>query len=106
MLSPILGYDPGISPNDPTAPIRGIALVVFALCVVSVLLWAIIRSATRGHSSPAVGAADNRPGNFRVVGIDRKTKLDVVRVIEAASQANAVAKAELDGILVTAASRV
>ena len=54
---------------------------------------------------PSVPPGRDGPGRFRVHGVDRQTGEDVVREVEAASSANAKAKAELQGIAVTGVER-
>jgi hypothetical protein len=46
------------------------------------------------------------PGKFRIEGVDRATKMDTVWHVDAASEGNARAKAELEGIIVTRVDRV
>jgi hypothetical protein len=46
------------------------------------------------------------PGKFRVVGVSKTTREDVFLDVDAASQANAKAKAEIEGIVVTKVYRV
>ena len=41
------------------------------------------------------------PGMYRVEGVDRATKMDTTLHVHASSAANAKAKAELDGVIVT-----
>lgn len=45
------------------------------------------------------------PGRYRIKGVDRNKKNDVIRDIEADSAANAKIKAELDGIIVTSITK-
>jgi hypothetical protein len=45
------------------------------------------------------------PGHYRIDGVNRNTKEDVVRDIKADSLANAKVKAELDGIIVTSITK-
>jgi hypothetical protein len=45
------------------------------------------------------------PGHYRIEGVDRNTKNDVTRDVQADSLANAKVKAELDGIVVTSITK-
>ncbi len=53
------------------------------------------------YSTPTDG-----PGHYRIQGVDRSTKQYATRDIEADSAANAKVKAELDGIVVTAVTKI
>lgn len=58
---------------------------------------------------PAPAAAQptpDGPGSFRIVGVDRDTRMDTTWYCDAQTPANARAKGELEGILVTAVERV
>jgi hypothetical protein len=46
------------------------------------------------------------PGKFHITGVDRATKMDTTWYCDAASEANAKAKGELEGIIVTRVDRV
>jgi len=52
---------------------------------------------------PAVPVTDSNdgPGRYRIAGVVRKTGVDIKMHVEAATMANARAKAELNGVLVT-----
>jgi hypothetical protein len=45
------------------------------------------------------------PGRFRVIGVDRESRMDTTWHCQAESEANARVKAELEGIIVTAVER-
>jgi hypothetical protein len=87
----------------------------------AILAWIIsfaIRSALKKNEGPlprakVISAPANLsdsildgPGRFRIVGVDRATKMDTTWFCEAQSIGNAQAKAELEGIVVTAIDRV
>ena len=46
------------------------------------------------------------PGRYRIDGVNRATKEDVIREVQANSAANAKAKAEIDDILVTTVTKI
>jgi hypothetical protein len=48
---------------------------------------------------------EDRPGRFRINGVDRQTKLDTTWYVQADSVANATVKAELEGIIPTKIER-
>ncbi|MGD0387824.1 MAG: hypothetical protein ABSC42_02620 [Tepidisphaeraceae bacterium] len=70
------------------------------------------RTAKIPHDYPGVtvipdySPTTDGPGRYRIEGVNRATKEDVVREIQANSAANAKAKAELDDILVTAVTKI
>lgn len=79
------------------------------------LLGAIIRSAVKGAVSPAKSpplatrpaspafpvSPKSGPTRYRIVGVDKASRMEVTDVITATTPDNARAKAELDGVLVT-----
>lgn len=75
------------------------------------LIWAVSNPPARDPLPPpsldatrvalATFPAQALPGRYRVTGVDRASKLDVVQYIEAESAANARAKGELAGTIVT-----
>ncbi|MGD0540595.1 MAG: hypothetical protein ABSB33_03655, partial [Tepidisphaeraceae bacterium] len=52
-----------------------------------------------------VSSADG-PGQYRIQGVHKETKLDISKYVQADSAANAMVKAELDGIVVTSVKKV
>jgi hypothetical protein len=46
------------------------------------------------------------PGRYRIIGVDRESKMDTEWTVGAASRENARVKAELEGIVVTAVNRI
>jgi hypothetical protein len=83
-----------------------LALIV---AVIGLVIWIIRRGVAQGvqdaRPTPTAPAADG-PGTFRVIGVDRATKMDTAWTIAADSEANARAKADLEGIVVTRVERV
>lgn len=74
-----------------------------------ILVWVIsfsIRSSFKKITQSKSPGGKGVPGRFRVHGVDRTTRKDVVWNCSAQSEANARAKAELEGIYVTAVDRV
>jgi hypothetical protein len=83
-------------------------------CLALGIVGLVIRSAVRGalprkssepvhRSSPVANYQSpfEGPGVYRVNGVDRDSRMDVTEHYQADSPANARAKAELDGIVVT-----
>ncbi len=60
-----------------------------------------VRGTGEPTSDPTPTLRDDGPGTYEIVGVDRETKMDCSQVYTATTRANAVAKAELDGIVVT-----
>jgi hypothetical protein len=53
------------------------------------------------YTEQPVPPENTGPGMYEIIGVDRKTKMDTTWFVQAISKANALAKAELEGILVT-----
>lgn len=101
-----------------TTPILvlGIAGIFFQLLWVAALVWAFMEdNAIKPWDLPDADVDEHTasddvnpsapmdgPGDYMVAGVDTSTLEDVELVIQARSQANAQAKAELQGIKVTA----
>lgn len=66
-----------------------------------VALWAGSTNPANAHSE----AASTGPGTYRITGVDRETRMDTEWYVEAQSEANAKAKAELEGIIITRIER-
>lgn len=70
------------------------------------------RTAKSSHDYPGVTVIPDYsppidgPGRYRIHGVDQNTKNDVTRDIHADSLANAKVKAELNGIVVTSATKI
>ena len=82
-----------------------ICILAFMGIIVAVAVVAILARGRRPapHGSP-VGPPSG-PGKFKVAGVRRDSRQDVVWFCEADSPANAQVKAELEGIIVTAVER-
>jgi hypothetical protein len=94
---------------------------VFVLCAILAVLIYIAQGSRRRHNDeqrrraaqqqrqpatpPGFAVVDDGPGRYRIEGVDRATRMDTTFRIEAQSKANAVAKAELQGVVVTKATR-
>lgn len=63
---------------------------------------AMIAGAPAARSQPPAASSVKR---YRIDGIDKESKMETTGFYEASTEANARAKAELDGILVTACTR-
>jgi hypothetical protein len=60
----------------------------------------------RQEAFPALPIAESDgPGRYRAIGVDKTTRADRELIVEAASRANAQAKAELDGLVVTSVTK-
>ncbi|HEX4123879.1 MAG TPA: hypothetical protein VHY37_04070 [Tepidisphaeraceae bacterium] len=116
ILCYIIGY---IAALDGSADGDEIGMIAFlvgvggaAIVWVVGLVWAFAASATGAPLAPAapiagfapVMAADG-PGRFLVKGVDRDSRMDTAWHVHAESEANARAKAELEGIIVTRVER-
>jgi len=85
------------------------------LGVIGLVIQSAVKSANKGNpSTPPPLPIDRQiskpvvvdgPGHFTIVGVDRATKMDTTWHCDAASEANARAKADLEGILVTGIKR-
>ena len=68
------------------------------------LIWALMApeatAAAAPHAIPVDFPAD-KPGKFKIIGVDRNSGLDEVLYIDAESGSNAKVKAELRGMIVT-----
>lgn len=85
----------------------GVAMVA-ALCLLGAFLVYIVqgsRASARNDREMAAMEQLSHPGKFKVFGVDRNSKLDVVDFFDAGSADNAKAKAELMGIVVTRIER-
>jgi hypothetical protein len=83
-------------------------LFVLLIVFVAGSLFSIIRAAVRGgikdvnsEQSNSESERSDVSGNFKIVGVDRETKMDVTTYVSADNSANAKVKAELEGIIVT-----
>lgn len=61
--------------------------------------------ADKGSAAPSVAPADDGPGSYTVKGVKREDGSDVVLTIDADSKANAMVKAELQGVVPTSAAK-
>ena len=82
-----------------------ICILAFMGIIVAVVVVAVLARGRRPapHGFP-VGPPSG-PGKFKVAGVRRDSRQDVVWYCEADSPANAQVKAELEGIIVTAVER-
>jgi hypothetical protein len=110
-------YDPDPTgelarPQQAIETFRGLMCVIAAVCLGAGFLFWIIRSAIRSgvkqratkpgpQPQPAFPVATNQQGWYLVRGVDRQTRMDTTERIYAANSANAQAKAELAGVVVT-----
>ncbi|HEX8911014.1 MAG TPA: hypothetical protein VF796_01545 [Humisphaera sp.] len=82
-----------------------ICILLFFLAIGGGTVVAVLLARRRGDAAaqgfPLVPPLPDGPGRFRVAGVRRDTRQDVVWVCEADSSANARVKAELEGIVVT-----
>ncbi len=86
--------------------LEGIALLCFVLAIIGALIKQGVKEGTKSGSPPHTPSPPpGGPGKFRVSGVDRTSKLDVVGYYDAASPENARAKAELDDMVVTKVER-
>lgn len=101
--------------DDDKAFLIVIALIALGVAFVIWIISAGVRAGmtkTRQDNLPGRrtgqldALADNGPGLFKVTGVDRASKMDTTWNVEAMSVANAKAKAELEGIVVTEVKRV
>ena len=89
-------------------PFETVLLLAFLLVPLAiVVLFAMLiarrnRAATGGFPI----TQPDGPGNYKIVGVDSATRQDKQLTLQAESRANAQVKAELDGIVVTAVSKV
>lgn len=102
---------PANSTNNPADDLmdwlRGAAWTFgIIVVVIAVLVW-IVRAGVRGGVRDAASQSRvyDGPGLFRIDGVDRQKRTDMTVRIRASSAANARAKAELDGIVVTSVVR-
>jgi len=102
----VVAMIPGMATEAVSAVAR-LAWVAAAVGIIAAGVYWGLR-ASRGGTAPVpvVTTADAGPGRYRVVGVDRATKLDTTWHVEADSVANARVKAELEGIVVTGIERV
>jgi hypothetical protein len=84
---------------DPMMKVGG--YVVAAL----VLVWVVAAGVRMGTTRSVRAGIDDRPGRFRVHGVDRDTKMDTTWRCNADSAGNAKIKAELEGIVVSRVER-
>jgi hypothetical protein len=94
-----------------------IALGMPGVCELAVLaalalgIFVVVRLLVRKGNSQLPSAfpvisLDDGPGSYKVRGVDKDTRADIERTIQADSRANAQVKAELDGIVVTSIDKV
>ena len=86
---------------------------VFELIILAALaagIFVVVRLIVRkGQGLPSafpVIALQDGPGNYKVRGVDKESRADVERFVQADSRANAQVKAELDGVVVTSVDKV
>jgi hypothetical protein len=87
-------------------------LIVLLVCpgslfAIAVAIFFLVRHATRPPTmvNPHGFPVTDGPGRFRIVGVNKESKMDVTWYCEAQSSANAGVKAELEGIIVTRIDR-
>jgi hypothetical protein len=114
-----------LSQMDDIAPIHVVLFIMVMIGALAFIVWIISLGVSKGVRSaqsppPAVlGGIDprsafpvvaeevsDRPGKFRISGVDKQTGMDVTDHVTADSAANAKVKAELRGIVVTRIERV
>ncbi len=86
--------------------ITTIIVPVFTIALIIVLIRAGVKGGMQSTTSKPAPAVIDGPGKFKVDGIDRDSRMDTTMHVVANSIANARAKAELEGVVVTAVTRV
>ncbi len=109
--------------DDARNTIAALAGVVAFFCMIGVVLWFVVKGARKldeprqrlarampvesryaytGHGFPI---DPSLPGRFKIVGVDKTSRMDTTWHTLADSEANARVKAELEGIVVTKIER-
>lgn len=93
------------NPNVAAIRMCGVFGIVFPPLWVVALIWAYAgENLSKKQHTPL--KPDERPGSFRVVGVDVASGYDTEITLTAQSPSNAIAKAELKGMRVTQTTRV
>lgn len=127
-VAAILGIVAWVNSGDPRSELRSDSADATVHQVLAVMIWigivgvvfAIVKYATRlmravemkvpdatvvpGSQGFPVSVADG-PGQYRVEGVHKQTKMDISKYVQADSAANAKVKAELDDIVVTSVKK-
>jgi hypothetical protein len=102
--------------ENETAIIYIVVTVLVVWLVIRLFIWVIqqgvkegIKSSTPAYNEPIVPlskselrqSSPRKSSKYSVSGVDRESKMETTLVVEATTKANAQAKAELEGVLVT-----
>jgi hypothetical protein len=89
-----------------------LAFIGIICLIVGVVFWVIrhaVSQAIRDNKKtapPVVGReSPDGPGHYKIIGVDKESKLDTTWYVNAESRDNAKVKAELEGIVVTSVIR-
>jgi hypothetical protein len=83
-----------------------LALIALAIpaAIIVMVMWACGRRSVP-PAFPVMPAFADGPGTYLVAGVDKNTRADRQTEYDAQSRANAVVKAELDGVIVTSITK-